>query len=563
MRVFAVPALARYLAAGSALAAGCALGAGCASSSSDGAAPGSSTGGSGFAGQPNDDEQPKSIQFESPDADMPRLLVAREQTELRVRALPPRVYHLRFALPTSGGDPLDAVLDQATVDTGADGIASVQLTAPSAPTTFEVRASVGSVAGSLSVTVQDAGFATLQVQPLYAGFRTITTWVASAYPGLTCAQLSGVPPKDGPLPSSPAAAVAAPQLSNVPAGTRLAVTLRSGHFVSGCVSIEKVPPGPADKPQIIYVTVLDRPVDLGSSPLAVSFGTTLPETTWSSLLETSADTVLQAMRGTSTDDVDTLLDAMREASHSSLQLFENARKAESWDDLLRARWGATAASKLHDTCAGWLAAGRQKFSASEHLFTGTLDPIVQLDDPLDQRSADFTLLSVAGLDGAKSGFVDRAQVSWSASSDDTVSIGTDLYLVQSRLAAALAEAAALEGNDATSAADLLATILDCSGLSRALTASGPDTGLAYDACDADCLTSLCESGVAAIWQRGGDATALLPARLGITATGAARVGDAAEVVGVSGTWIGALTTGAGGSPATTSGALTGVMPAAP
>jgi hypothetical protein len=152
-------------------------------------------------------------------------------------------------------------------------------------------------------------------------------------------------------------------------------------------------------------------------------------------------------------------------------------------------------------------------------------------------------------------------VSWSAASDDTLLLGTDLYLVQSRLAQALAEAAALASHpEASEAAELLAQTLDCSGLSAALAMSGANTDLAYDACDAACLDALCEAAVAAIWQRGSDASGLSPARLSITATGAVRVGDAAEVAGVGGTWIGALTSS--GPSVTTGGSLTAVAPAA-
>jgi len=516
----------------------------------------------GFAGQPSDDGQPKLLAFEAfPGIDA---LAARTQIQLKVRALPAKVYHLRFALPTSGGDPLDAVLDHAEADTGADGIATVQLTAPSTPTTFDVRANAGTRSASVSVTVKDTGFATLQVRPLYAGsgFRAITTWVASAYTNKSCAELTGIPIEDGPLQDLPAAADAAPQLANVPADTRLAVTLRSGHFVGGCTSVEKVPPGPASEPQVVFVTVFDRPIDLGASPLAVSLGASVPNEAWNGLLESSGNAVLQALQGTSTDDVDTLLDAMREASGSSRQVFETTRTAEGWDDLLRSHWGAGAATKLRGRATVWLAAGRQRFSANDHLFTGSLTPISQPDNPLDQRRADFRLLQVAGLDGAESGFVDQAQVSWSASSDDWLHIETDLYLVLSRLAEALAEAAALEGvdaGDATSAEGLLAKELDCAGLGDALAAAGPSPDLAYDVCDAACLMSLCEAGVAAIWQRGGEATGLSPARLRVTATGKSRVGDSAEVVGVSGTWIGSLT--AGEELMTTSGVLTAVAPA--
>jgi hypothetical protein len=561
MRVFAVFALARKLALGVALATSCLLGAACSTEAQPDLATG--TGGSSFAGQPSVDT-PTSLEFESPDSEAVRVLVAREQTTLKVRALPAKVYHLRFALPTAGGDPLDAVLDQAEADTGLDGIATVQLTAPSAPATFDVRASSGGRSATLAVAVKDTGFATLQVQPLYAGFRAITTWVASAYTEKSCAELSGIPPADGPLQTLPASAVAAPQLSNVPAGTRLAVTLRSGHFVGGCASVEKVAPSPADQPVVVQVTVLDRPIDLGASPLSVSFSANADETTWTTLLESSASAALQALPGTSTDDVDALLDAMREASGDSRQLFETTRKAENWDNLVRLQWGASAATKLRDICAAWLAAGRQKFAVSDHLFTGTLAPIVQPDDPLDQRHADFTLLSAGGLDGARSGFVDRAQVSWSASADDTLVLATDLYFVESRFAEALGEAAALiaqEGTEATSAGALLGEVLDCPALGDALATAGDDSDLGYAACDADCLTDLCRKAAVTIWQRGGDAGGLTPARLSITATGAARVGDAAEVVGVSGSWLGELS--ADGTSRTTSGVVTGVVPATP
>ena len=200
-----------------------------------------------------------------------------------------------------------------------------------------------------------------------------------------------------------------------------------------------------------------------------------------------------------------------------------------------------------------------RFSSSEHLFTGMLTPIEEPAGMVGPLGADFTLLSVAGLDGAKSGFVNRAQVPWSASSDDTLVLGTDLYFVQSQLAEALAEAAALETSpEAQAAAPLLAQALDCEGLGATLTAAGADAQLAYGACDSACVTNLCTTAVAALWRRGGDATALSPARLSVTATGAAHVGDAAEVAGVIGSWIGELHTAT--AKRTTGGALTAAEP---
>lgn len=531
------------------------LGAGCSTGAAENPAPGFG-GSSSVGGQPTGGNQPTSIEFESVGD-----LAARTQVRVKVQVLPvpAQPYQVRFALPTSGGDPLDAVLDQALVTADSLGIASVLLTAPSATTEFDVRATVGTLSKSLRIRVTESGFASLQVQPLYAGFRTITTWVASAYPDTTCATLTGTPPEDGPLQSLPASATSAPQLDDVPAGKRLAVTLRSGHFVGGCASVEMVRPGSADKPHVVQVTVLDRPIDLNASTLNISLVRPADDTAWPNLLQQASDSVLAALLGTSTDDVDALLDAMREASGTSRQAFENARKSEGWDDLLRAHWGASAATKLHDVYKGWLAAGRQRFSDSEHLFTGRLQPIEQPGSPLDQRSADLTLLTVADLPSQQTGFIERAKVSWSAGADDFILLGTDLYFVESQLMCGLAEAALLAvDSEAEDAPAVLAETLDCNGLSSVLAAAGTNAELGYEGCDAECLFALCQSAARAVWQRGADATGLAPSRLTISATGDARVGDAAEIAGMGGDWLGALNVA--DEKTATSGTLTAVAP---
>jgi len=549
MRVFAASAVAAISALALVLGA-CSVGGAADLASSAGSSGGPT------AGEPNLGDEPDSLEFA-----VVNDLSAREQVTLHVHARPAKRYHVLFGLPSSGGDPLDAILDAQEADTDDTGTASVQLTAPSTPTRFDVRASVGAAAvGTLTVTVKDTGFASLLVQAQkYVGSRMITTWVASAHPNKTCAELPGIPPEDGPLQTLPASSGGAPLLNRVPASTPLAVTLRSGHFVGGCASIEGVPPGPEDQPQTVLITVLDRPIDLSVSSLAVSFGLPTPEPSWNDALTTTANEVLGALPGTSIDDVDAILDAMRDASGDSRQAFETARQGETWDVLIRADWGAGAATKLHDLVAGWLSAGRQRFRDSEHLFTGSLTPIQQPPGTVAGPSAALTLQSVAGLDGATSGFVNRAQVSWSASSDDTLVLGTDLYFVQSQLAAALAEAAALNAAPGVDgAAPLLAQALDCEGIGDLLAATGTDDVFAYGTCDAACVTELCQSAVATMWRRGEDATALSPARLGITATGGAHVGDVAEVAGMRGSWIGELHTGA--ELRTTGGELTATVP---
>src|SRR5258705_13362021 len=62
---------------------------------------------SSTAGQPGAGDSPVSLAFEK---GIPTELPARAEIELAVRALPEQVYSVVFALPTSGVEPLDAVL---------------------------------------------------------------------------------------------------------------------------------------------------------------------------------------------------------------------------------------------------------------------------------------------------------------------------------------------------------------------------------------------------------------------------------------------------------------------
>jgi len=270
--------------------------------------------------------------------------------------------------------------------------------------------------------------------------------------------------------------------------------------------------------------------------------------------------VLSGMLGTSTDDVDALLDAMRIASADSLQAFENTRKSEGWDALLQSRWGPSASTKLRDLVSGWLLTGRQSFVAAPHPFTGLLTPLSRAQDPAAASTALLSLQTVGGLGAASAGFIDRANASWTAGADDTVLLNTDLYFVRSELAASLAEAAALAGDSsATNAPEALVSALDCSGIAAALTAAGADPDLAYGDCGVDCLAATCESALSALWQRGAEVAGSDYSRLTFTATGKALVGDAANLMGLTGSWVGELSDSSGRHA--TAGALTAAKPA--
>lgn len=473
-------------------------------------------------------------------------LAAREQLTLKVRALPARDYQVLFVLPTTSGDPLDAALDRASAQTDENGVATVVLTAPSSPTTFDVRASVGETSASVTLTVTDRGLATLQVVPSYPSLlRDITTWVATAHVGKSCAEVPGIPPPDGELKAPLAGKEEAPVISRVPAGTRLAVTLRSGHFAGGCTTVDQLPPGPPESPQIVEVTVLNRPIDLGSSSLSVSLGLEPTDKAWSDALAAAGVELQAAMLGSSADDAEALLDAMRNASGDSAQAFQDASDLEDWPALVRSRWGQNSASRLRDRVGGWLNAGRQSFVTAASPFAGSLTPLRQPKEVDAPSSALLTLRTVAGLDAARAGFVDAAQTTWSASADDTLVLSTDIYFARTKLIAALAEAAALaraesEGVELESGAAALAAALDCDALGATLAGAGVDTTLAYATCDAACLTETCERAARLLWTRGAESSGVDYTRLSLTATGGANVGDEAEVTGFAGTWLGEL-----------------------
>jgi len=504
---------------------GLSLGCSVSSESSLAASPGGASGSGGEAGR---QEVPEALSFEP----LRRALQPREEIDLTVIATPPRSYRVRFSLPVGQDDnPSDAVLNRSEAETDESGKARVLLTAPSTAATFSVRASVeGTVTAQLGISVSDAGVATVQVQPLYTGYREPKTWVATARAHATCAERPGIPSPDGALMAfSPATQV--PVLQDVPAGIPVAITLRSGHYLGGCASIEMLPPGPADRPQVVEVTVLDRPIELAASELSLALGLSAADTAWSFLTKEGRQAIEQALLGASTSDVDALLDAMRdELSGSPRESWEAARQDELWDTVVSQHWGSTAGTRLRTPVLGWLATGALAFAEGEHVIDGYLSPV-------DAKSAQLSLTRVAGISAADAGFVSPALVGWSAKSDDTLVLGTDLYVSASRLSTGLGQVVALaEFPEASSAAEALALELGCADLGSALEAAGP-----YAACDARCFTNQCEDAVAAIWLRGREATTKAPAKLGVTAAGAARVGDAAQVAGVSGSWVGKLT----------------------
>jgi hypothetical protein len=253
---------------------------------------------------------------------------------------------------------------------------------------------------------------------------------------------------------------------------------------------------------------------------------------------------------TSLNDVDALLDAMQATlTGSDQQSFQNARLNESWDALVQNRW--VSSTKLTDLVGGWLDAGTSKLVAGDQVFVGQLSAT-------DAETAKLSLTTVAGVAAARAGFVTDAQVSWSAGPDDTVVLGTHVYFFSTQLLTGLAEPEVLSEHGVESVDDALAEELECTTLASDLAGAGNDALLAYDGCNASCLNDLCSAALTVIWQRARDASALSPVQISVAAAGLGRVGEHAELAGVSGSWVGKLISEGNEEP--TGGTLTAAEP---
>jgi hypothetical protein len=330
--------------------------------------------------------------------------------------------------------------------------------------------------------------------------------------------------------------------------------------MGGCASVDKLPTEAGDIPHVVDVQVLDRPMDLAASNVTLTLGVSAPQVTWSAVLATAQTKALEALDGfpdKARTDVEALLAGMRDdLSGTARDSFSNARSAENWDALLQAHWGSS--SKLTELVSGWLGAGQGKLLVNDDVLAGRLLPNVETNDPED---ADLLLDTVVGFPAAEAGFVNPADVSWSAGPDDTVVLSTHVYFFSSTLLTRLAEADVLTAYPgATSVGAALATALDCPALGSKLAAAGDDEQLAFTGCDAGCLTALCESALGAVWQRARAATAAAPVQIDVAATAKGRVGDAAELAGMKGSWVGQLISGDGAAAITTGGLLEAAAP---
>jgi hypothetical protein len=530
------------------VAACVALAAACGSSGASGVKPGTGAAGasSGDAGTDAGDAGPTvtGVAFTSTE----RVRLAPKQTvQLTVQVSPPGSFPVRFALPGSGGDedPVDAVLDRAESQSDENGIAHVVLTAPSTPATFSVRAAAGTQSTLRGVVVSTLGYTELRVDRSYSGKRPVAAWTATATAraGVSCSQLVGNPPPDGPQ-----VVTVAPMdqlyLEQVPVGVDVVVTLRAGHYIGGCATLPPLTEGDGNQ---VLVYASDRPLNLSASQLALAFGPSDARVALDKWLQGSATSAESALVGAATSDVNALLDGMHDATAiSDRNAFDAGRVQGNWDAALASAFGKGGARRMRDPAQRWLSAGLAAFDAPD-TFSGSL--------AASGKNALFKLTSVAGLAPSDAGFLSSFPATWSADSSDTMLLGTELSWLPSRLVTALAEAPALlDFPQAVSVEEALAKAVDCELVSHVLLVYGDVAGSSlYAGCDASCAVTTCQSAISTAWQNARAASGTATVSLSVTATGSADVGDAAEVTNLRGSWVGALSDGA--SNVATSGAL--------
>lgn len=466
----------------------------------------------------------------------------------------PPVSQLSIRFGLTGADATstaDAVLDATDVLTDENGLAHVTLIAPSKPTMFNVRASTSARTSTLQgVTVRATRITTLSVQPAYSGPRAVTEWTASALPGVSCSDLEGNPPRDGDLlasgpPDSPVL------LYKVPVGMNMAVTVRAGHYVSGCVNQAALSEGDGNQ---VLVYASDLPLNLASTTLSLNFGATDAHPALDKLLLASATTAAGYLLGDAKNDIAALLDGMLAASPASdRDAFEAVRSEHDWDVALESAYGSKSAARcLRDPVQRWLTAGIAALNAPD-AFSGKLEPLG------GGTAATFSPYFVGGASPDAAGLPGYFPVLWSADSNDTVQLGFELNWQPSRLVTALAVAPAVsEFPAAKSIEQALSQSVGCEQVANALLAAGEAPGVtAYASCDQSCLVQACQASVAAAWSRvrlssGNDDVD----KLSVTASGTAQVGDDARAIALSGSWVGVLTTKAGDT-ASASGSLSG------
>ncbi len=448
--------------------------------------------------------------------------------ELTIEASPPGIYEIRLSLLD---EVQDASLAKGKVETDEAGRATVQLTAPTTPSTFRVRITSGDASLETAVSVKADPVAVLTVVPLYAGERDTPHWIAEAFPGVSCAELS-------------AAEVAAPhataaddgevlRLENLPVDTPMAVVARYEQAVSGCVDVAALR---AQELRVVEVRASDRPTQVETTAFSVRFSVDDTYNAWYDGLSESIAPTLASALGEG-ESFRHLLDTMAESlDPEAASSFTATRNLRAWDARIWALWGNSASTRIADVLRGWMQQGVDD-SASTDVFVGTLDFETTPEAPI------MPMTSLAGVEATQAALATPVDVALELGPSNSVALGGRFYWQPSRLLAGLALTPALAATpEATSATEALAAQLDCGGVARSLVEASDDASI-YEGCDEACAAEVCLAACDLIWiaVRGASAQRSSEATLDWSARAAAQVDEGSQLTSFDGAWVGTLT----------------------
>lgn len=497
---------------------------------------------------------PPAPQLELKFQDTPIQVLPREERRITVEVSPPSAYTVRFALlageAPGAATPLDAALDRSEVVSDASGIASVILTAPSAASDFSLRAQVGAIWTATAISVVPGALVSLAVRPSYLGHRVVSEaeWTASVHVGVGCEDF-----RDGTIPDSAllvrGTGDAPLRLEDVPAATKLAVTLRADSFARGCTTLDQPAPGMDTE---VTVTVNDLPILLEETTLQVSLGLDAKDPAFSVEFDAALAAVQLALRNDAASDPSAVLDDMQASLNSGSAIkFAQAREEAAWDEQLSLALGRGADTRLSDAIARYARAGRAPLF-SPQAFEGRLSGSALSEAP------NFEIERVAGISAQELGLRVAASA-WSVDSMDALSFSSSLSWPAAALVASLSQAAASAETGAPDVPAALAQVLSCAKVAEALAADSEAASALLAVCASNCLETTCEAALTRMWDRARSASDSLKTSMDVLATGTAHVGPERQAVElVDGAWVGRLTREEW--TAQSGGSLTGVAP---
>ena len=216
----------------------------------------------------------------------------------------------------------------------------------------------------------------------------------------------------------------------VPAGERVAVDVRIGHYAFGCTDVDPLVPSAVTT---VPVQIYDIPLALTLTNLNAVLSYT-PDATaqgqWQAVGQAAVAGVeasFFASSGADGGDGNALLDAMRAAivAPGDQAQFDQLRQAEGWDAIATS-WMSSHSPSLASRAAAWLTIAASTAIGPLALHVG--------EEPSGETTAPVTVVSFGTLTWVAAGITQPAPFKWTADANDTVHLSGAIDL---RLHAAL------------------------------------------------------------------------------------------------------------------------------